>query len=99
MYNKFKLLHEWFFVIIEVMLEAIKNIVIVLIPPLVAITFGALLILLLSSIPEGISEIILIICLTILIFAAVFYIIKTFIARCKVVKKQHEIRKELDNKK
>ena len=99
MYNKFKLLHEWFVVIIEVMWEAIKNIVVVLIPPLVAITFGALLILILSSIPEGISDIIFIICLTILIFVAVFYIIKTFIDRCKVVKKQHEIRKELDNKK
>ena len=99
MYNKFKLLHEWFVVIIEVMWEAIKNIVVVLIPPLAAIAFGTLLILLLSSIPEGISDIILAICLTILIFAAAFYIIKTFIDRCKVVKKQHEIRKELENKK
>lgn len=97
--NKFKHLHEWCPVIIEVMWEAIKNIVVVLIPPLVAVAFGTLLILFLSSLPEAISDIILTICLTILIFAASFYIIKAFIDRCKVVKKQHEIRKELENKK
>nr|DAM31067.1 MAG TPA: hypothetical protein [Caudoviricetes sp.] len=90
---------SWIVVGVVVLLEAVLNISEVLIPFLLAIGLGSLLILFLSVIPKIFSAVIIMIFVLSLISLWIFFILKSFIDRCKVVKKQREIRKDLENKK
>lgn len=94
-YNTIDKIWLWIVVGVEVLWEAALNIAEVLIPVLLAIGLGLLLILFLSVIPKIFIGIFVLS----LILLWIFFILKSFINRCKVVKKKHEIRKDLENKK
>lgn len=99
MYDTVDKIWSWIVVGVEVLWEAVLNIAEVLIPFLLAIGLGSLLILFLSVIPKIFSDVIMKIFVLSLISLWIFFILKSFIDRCKIVKKQHEIRKDLENKK
>lgn len=99
MYDTVSKIWSWIVVGVEVLWEAALNIAEVLIPLLLAVGLGSLLILFLSVIPKIFSDVIMMIFVLSLISLWIFFILKSFIDRCKVVKKQHEIRKDLENKK
>lgn len=99
MYDTVSKIWSWIVVGVEVLWEAALNIAEVLIPVLLAVGLGSLLILFLSVIPKIFSDTIMMIFVLSLISLWIFFILKSFIDRCKVVKKQHEIRKDLENKK
>ncbi|QOC57565.1 hypothetical protein KNV65_gp072 [Enterococcus phage 9183] len=99
MYDTVDKIWSWIVVGVEVLWEAALNIAEVLIPFLLAIGLGSLLILFLSVIPKIFSDVIMKIFVLSLISLWIFFILKSFIDRCKIVKKQHEIRKDLENKK
>lgn len=99
MYDTVSKIWSWIVVGVEVLWEVALNIAEVLIPFLLAVGLGSLLILFLSIIPKIFSDVIMKIFVLSLISLWIFFILKSFIDRCKVVKNQHEIRKDFENKK